>query len=513
MCCQENPDFNKDFAEGYASALSIYVNFHQSMSGERRVNEIWQRFVEISGSINKYKGNRRDVKLLKGYVMESLVPMDFNLRAQLAGSNYRAIQLESTKLASVDVAIVNNLDGVVLKYSFKDMKSPKASARAQATSYYEHYRKRHPGEFDKEKMFSFFRKQGVEVNELNMYDSIYSGQKRLVPKRHLPGARAYLKRLINKEKNPLRAQALQETLDNLTDHLETPDGIKSEAFTEAKTRQLAKKGKIGAFEPCTIGYTTENFVSWRNILNKGWKAGQNAAMISFLLEYAPLIVNAIVQGNIDLDDFIQHSPKAATQSCVSFASGFLSCSLLEACKFGKFGEALKSVTAEQVGTVVALTFSIIKDVVIGIKENKEPSDVMYDILKDIFIAGCAYKLGTVLGSGLGPFGFIVGSTIGSILGSFFYTQATLFCLSFAEKHDVTFFGFVKQDYQLPERLLINLGLDRYDFDRYMFDSFEFDSFEFDRFKFDRYDFNKFFELGFVRRGVIGVRKIGYIYEV
>lgn len=513
MCCQENPDFNKDFAEGYASALSIYVNFHQSMSGERRVNEIWQRFVEISGSINKYKGNRRDVKLLKGNVMESLIPMDFNLRAQLAGSNYRAIQLESTKLASVDVAIVNNLDEVVLKYSFKDMKSPKASARAQATSYYEHYRKRHPGEFDKEKMFSFFRKQGVEVNEQNMYDSIYSGQKRLVPKRHLPGARAYLKRLINKEKDPLRAKALQETLDNLTDYLETPDGIKSEAFTEAKTRQLAKKGKRGTFDPSTIGYTTENFVSWRNILNKGWKAGQNAAMMSFLLEYAPLIVNAIVQGNIDLDDFIQHSPKATTQSCVSFASGFLSCSLLEACKFGKFGEALKSVTAEQVGTVVALTFSIIKDVVTGIKENKEPSDVMYDILKDIFIAGCAYKLGTVLGSGLGPFGFILGSTIGSILGSFIYTQTTQFCLSFAVTHDVTFFGFVKQDYQLPESFLINLGLDRYDFDRYKFDRFDFDSFEFDRFKIDRYDFNKFFELGFVRRGVIGVRKIGYIYEL
>ena len=445
--------------------------------------------------------------------MESLVPMDFNLRAQLAGSNYRAIQLESTKLASVDVAIVNNLDEVVLRYSFKDMKSPKASARAQATSYYEHYRKRHPGEFDKEKMFSFFRKQGVEVNEQNMYDSIYSGQKRLVPKRHLPGARIYLKRLINKEKDPLRAKALQETLDNLTDYLETPDGIKSEAFTEAKTRQLAKKGKRGTFDPSTIGYTTENFVSWRNILNKGWKAGQNAAMMSFLFEYAPLIVNAIVQGNIDLDDFIQHSPKAATQSCVSFASGFLSCSLLEACKFGKFGEALKSVTAEQVGTVVALTFSIIKDVVTGIKENKEPADVMYDILKDIFIAGCAYKLGTVLGSGLGPFGFIVGSTIGSILGSFIYTQATQFCLSFAVTHDVTFFGLVKQDYQLPESFLINLGLDRYDFDRYKFDSFDFDSFEFDKFKFDRYDFNKFFELGFVRRGVIGVRKIGYIYEV
>lgn len=512
MCYREESDFNNDFAEGFTLASSTYVNVRQSMFGEQEVNKIVQSIAEISDSINKYNGDDRDVKILKGYVMESLVPMDFNLRAQLAGSRYRAIQLESTKLASVDVAIVNNFNEVVLKYSFKDMKNPKASARAQATSYYEHYRKKHTGEFDKEKMFSFFRKQGVEVNEQNMYDSIYSGQKRLVPKKHLPGARACLKRLINKEKNPLRAKALQETLDNLTDHLETPDGIKSEAFTEAKTRQLAKKGKIGAFEPSTIGYTTENFVSWRSILNKGWKAGQNAAMMSFLLEYAPLIVNAIVRGNIDLDDFIQHSPKAGTQSCVSFASGFLSCTLLEACQVGKFGEALKSITTEQVGTVVALTFSIVKDVVIGIKENRDPSDVMYDILKDIFIAGCAYKLGTVLSPSLGPLGFIIGSTIGSILGSFFYTQATQFCLSFAETHDVTFFGLVKQDYQLPERLLIKLGLDRYDFDRYKFDSFEFDSFEFDKFKFDRYDFDKFFEIGFVRRGVIGVRKIGYIYE-
>lgn len=212
MCYREEPDFNNDFAEGYALALSTNVNVRQSMSGEQEVNEIIQSIVKISDSVNKFNGNRTDVKLLKGNVMESLVPMDFNLRAQLAGSRYRAIQLKSNKLASVDVAIVNDFDEVVLKYSFKDMKNPKASARAQATSYYEHYRKKHTGYFDKEKMFSFFRKQGVEVNEQNMYDSIYSGQKRLVPKKHLPGARACLKRLITKEKKSLTCQSFTRNI-------------------------------------------------------------------------------------------------------------------------------------------------------------------------------------------------------------------------------------------------------------------------------------------------------------
>ena len=87
--------------------------------------------------------------------MESLVPMDFNLRAQLAGSRYRAIQLESNKLASVDVAIVNNFNEVVLKYSFKDMKNPKASARAQATSYYDTIGKSILESLTKKKCFLF----------------------------------------------------------------------------------------------------------------------------------------------------------------------------------------------------------------------------------------------------------------------------------------------------------------------------------------------------------------------
>ena len=76
--------------------------------------------------------------------------------------------------------------------------------------------------------------------------------------------------------------------------------------------------------------------------------------------------------------------KLEPKACVSFASGFLSCTLLEACQVGKFGEALKSITTEQVGTVVALTFSIVKDVVIGIKENRDPSDVMYEYSKRYF---------------------------------------------------------------------------------------------------------------------------------
>ncbi len=155
MCYREEPDFNNDFAEGFTLASSTYVNVRQSMSGEQEVNKIVQSIAEISDSINKFNGKHIDVKILKGNVMESLVPMDFNLRAQLAGSRYRAIQLESNKLASVDVAIVNNFNEVVLKYSFKDMKNPKASARAQATSYYDTIGKSILESLTKKKCFLF----------------------------------------------------------------------------------------------------------------------------------------------------------------------------------------------------------------------------------------------------------------------------------------------------------------------------------------------------------------------
>ena len=106
-------------------------------------------------------------------------------------------------------------------------------------------------------------------------------------------------------------------------------------------------------------------------------------------------------------------------------------------------------------------------------------------------------------------GFMIGSFVGSAIGSFAYTCGYNAVMSFCVDTGFTMFGIVEQDYTLPEDVLRAIGVEVFQYEK-------FTPRQFNRKVFTPTTFNrKQFEpnsigIQVLRRGVIGVAQIGYI---
>jgi hypothetical protein len=74
---------------------------------------------------------------------------------------------------------------------------------------------------------------------------------------------------------------------------------------------------------------------------------------------------------------------------------------------------------------------------------------------------------------------------------------------------MTMFGVVKQDYQVPDYILKAIGIDVFEYEKYDFEKYIFNKFEYKKFTYNRFEYDEF-EIKPLRRGVVGVRTIGYI---
>lgn len=68
---------------------------------------------------------------------------------------------------------------------------------------------------------------------------------------------------------------------------------------------------------------------------------------------------------------------------------------------------------------------------------------------------------------------------------------------------------VEQNYELPENVLKQIGVEPFEYDKFEFDKFQFDSFKPDTVTIDKIEYEKI-GIKVLRRGVIEVGKIGYI---
>lgn len=107
------------------------------------------------------------------------------------------------------------------------------------------------------------------------------------------------------------------------------------------------------------------------------------------------------------------------------------------------------------------------------------------------------------------FGFMLGSFLGSIVGSLVYDAGKRVCLSFCVELGFTFFGLVKQDYVLPKDVIESLGLKVFKYEKFIFNTPDIKKFEPKRFNYKKFEPNTI-NIYFLRRGVIGVNKVGYV---
>ena len=82
-------------------------------------------------------------------------------------------------------------------------------------------------------------------------------------------------------------------------------------------------------------------------------------------------------------------------------------------------------------------------------------------------------------------------------------------IAFCVDSGFTFFGLVEQDYTLPTEIIKEIGLDTFDYETFDLETFQPDSLTFDTFEADTFSPDSL-DISFLRRGVIGVSKVGYV---
>lgn len=468
------------FEEGYtyfAKNASAYAAATMSDSYVANVNEEIDKLIK---DLNSFEGFKTASKILKGDVAEFWHAGTFNINSALKDSSHRAFVDRSHAPASTDIS-TNFGD----KYGLKYYSDGQASAKAQS------------------------------VSVLNV--PIYKGQIRIIPRDQLEEATKYLERIIRTEavRRPEQVPRYQETLDMLTDRLSDSKGAESIPLSKKEASELAtlaKQGKINADE---LGLTTEELVKYNYVIQQAFKAGLTAATISIVLKVAPEIFKSIdyllKNGKINAEQFKKIGFAAVSGGAEGFIRGSVSAAITASCKAGLLGEALKSVDPTIVGTVTVLTMNVIKNafqVALGKKTRRQLSE---EFIRDMYISACS-----LIGGGVSQalieipiLGYMLGSFIGSIFGSFTYNLGSKAVLSFCVDSGFTMFGLVEQDYTLPKEIIEQIGIETFDYETFEYGTFKTESFSYDTFGTETFEPDTL-DITFLRRGVIGVSKVGYV---
>ena len=302
-------------------------------------------------------------------------------------------------------------------------------------------------------------------------------------------------------RRPEQVYRYEETLALLRDRLSNNEGVESIPLSkkEAETlATLAKQGKISAEE---LGLTTENLVKYDHIMQQAFKAGISAATISIVLKIAPEIIKAIdyliKNGYVDKEQFKKIGFAAITGGAEGFVRGSVSAALMTCCKAGLLGETLKGVEPAIIAAITVITINVVKNaykVAIG---KKTRAELTGELVRDMYISACS-----LIGGGIGQasidvpvLGYMIGSLIGSIVGSITYSIGYKTAISFCVDSGFTMFGLVEQNYELPKEIIEEIGIETFDYETFEFNSFEPKS---------------SLSFTFLRRGVIGINRVGYI---
>ena len=475
-------NFIKENTGAYASAL-LGENTSEYLDAVK--NEIQH----LLNDLNSFEGTKKDINFLKGDVAEFWHADTFNIDAALNNSTHRMNVPRSNALGSVDVESMFDES----KYSLKYYKDGVSSAKAQAKSVLEGSHGRH----------------GSAV------DSLYEGQYRLIPKGQLSDAEELLKRKIAEEstKRPEQVGRYKETLELLREKISDGSGNESISLSEEDAKKIALVAKEGGATEETLesfGLGAKEAIMKQTIADI-CKAGLTAATISLVLKSAPEIISVIEQliktGELDEGQFKNIGFTALTGSSEGFVRGSVAASIMVCLK-----QSSVDVSPAIVGALTVVAFDTMKNAFLVSAGKKTSQDLTNELIKEMYVSTCAL-IGAGLAQGSFPtlpvLSYMMGSFIGSAIGSLTYEFGYKTAISFCVDNGVTMFGLVKQDYVLPKDVIKEIGIEVFDYETFDIETFEPDSFTVESFSPDSFAAEKLC-ISFLRRGVIGVSKIGYV---
>lgn len=498
------------FDEGYNFFAENSASMFAGLSGNQYISEISKAIDSFTKDLNSFEGYKTNATKLKGDIAEFWAADTFNIDAALNDSKHRAFVNRSHDFASVDISTNYGQE-----YGSKFDATAAKSAKEQAKSIFERF-KEYQANGGKESLEEFLSNRGFS-EDVVLDDPIYSGQYRIIPTDQMAKATKWLEDRIKEETNkrPEQVRRYKETLELLRDKIKDNEGNESIPLTKEEAERLAQLSKEGKIDPEEIGLSLDDLLTYKHILKKAFKAGTTAAIISMVLKVAPEIMKAIEclaeNGEIDKEQFKKIGFAALSGSAEGFVTGSLSAAIAACCEAGILGEAFQQLDPTIIGTVTVLAYNTMKNAFKVATGKMTKTEMANELIKQMFTSTCALVMGAVTQSiiEIPVLGFMLGNFVGSLAGSFVYNVGYKAFMSFCAATGFTMFGLVEQDYELPEDVMKDIGLDVFEYDK-----FENKEFEHSKFEFNKFDASRFspdvIDTHFLRRGVIGISKIGYV---
>lgn len=448
--------------------------------------------------------------MLKGDIAEFWLAGTFNVNAATNKSVHRAFVNRSHDFGSVDVS-TNFGDN----YGLKFYSSGQESAKAQATSVFQRF-KEYQTQGGKDSLTKFLSDRNYDSDAV-LNDPIYSGQIRVIPHDQMTDAVTWLEQMIKTEsaRRPEQVKRYQETLDMLTDKIADNEGNASIPLSKDDAEKLAQLAKEGKFKAEDCGVSAPEILTTDLVIKESLKAGLSAAMISLVLKVGPEVYKAIdyliKNGEIEEEQFKEIGFSALSGGTEGFIRGSIASAITMCSKSGLLGEPLKNISPGVIAAVTVIAMNAIKNSYEVARGKKSRTDLSNELIRDIFLTTTSLAMGA-LGQYLIPvpvLGYMIGSMVGSVAGSFIYNLGQQATMTFCTETGITMFGLVDQDYKLPEDIIEDIGVETFGYESFEPEFFKPDTFEINTFNFDTIQPDNI-GIKFLRRGVIGVSKIGYV---
>lgn len=413
-------------------------------------------------------------------------------------------------------------------YQLKNYRTAQASAMAQSITYNQEYNK-YLAELFKQgrppiSKEQFLIDRSLDPN-LDMNLPIYEAQTRLIPSDQLQDAIKALKNKILTEPREEQRFRYEDTLSKLVDRIKSPGGASSVPLTREDSMNLARLAREGKFDPKQYDITLAQKADKLYVLQSTFMSGISAAVVNATLKAAPNIANCIIdlikEGSIVDEDLRNLGNDLSEGSMDGFIRGIVLSCIKNACSLGYFGAGIQelshnvSQSASFNSVLIVITALVIettRDSIMLSKGEIDNKQFEYNLSKRLYVSTFSVLGGISFQSFLpvAPIvGYLIGSFVGSALGVVLFETQEKGMISLSIRYGFTYFGIVKQDYHLPERVLIELGFETFETETFQEESFEAEQFEFESFNTESFHF-EIFDMHLLRRGLIGVRTIGYI---
>lgn len=415
------------FQEGYRYFSKGAGAIGASVQGDRFIQSVEEEILKFQQAMTKELGGKSIIiDKAKGFAAEQWHAGTFNVNAALKGSSNRVHVADTIRgqLGSPD--IVGAAGDAGLKY----YKTAKASAMQQSKSLRERYGEYAANAKSNGRAPTSYEEYKEQLPSLNDHDPLYGGQVRIIPKEQLNQAKAFLERKIQEEqgKRPEQVERYRDTLNLLQDRLKDHDGNESIPLSNSDAKKIAKVAEDGKFDPKEFGISAKDLMNWEYIKAQSLQAGLSAAAITIALKTAPEIIKIIRQlienNEVDPEQIKKTGCVVLSSGAEGFIRGMLSASITIACKAGLWGETLTAVSPTVIGGVVVFALDAIKGSFYVLIQKKGAKEFQREIAEEAFSTIGAMAVGNVLNVAMPGLGYVVGTLMGSMMGSYLYRFMT-----------------------------------------------------------------------------------------